>query len=65
MEKAQNVNDSECYTASSESIRLYQFQHSSTARSQSINQSARKIWGFHDGNYEECRILGSYAVWLL
>jgi hypothetical protein len=24
-----------------------------------------KIWGFHDGDYEECRLLGCYAVWLL
>jgi hypothetical protein len=23
------------------------------------------IWGFHCGDYEECRLLGSYAVWLL
>jgi hypothetical protein len=25
----------------------------------------RKIWGFHCGDYEECRLLGCYAVWLL
>jgi hypothetical protein len=24
-----------------------------------------KIWGFHGGAYEECRLLGCYAVWLL
>jgi hypothetical protein len=24
-----------------------------------------KIWGFHGGDYEECLLLGSYAVWLL
>jgi hypothetical protein len=24
-----------------------------------------KIWGFHGGDYEECRLLGCYAVWLL
>jgi hypothetical protein len=24
-----------------------------------------KIWGFHGGGYEECRLLGYYAVWLL
>jgi hypothetical protein len=24
-----------------------------------------KIWGFHGGNYEEFRLLGCYAVWLL
>jgi hypothetical protein len=24
-----------------------------------------KIWGFHDVDYEECRLLGCYAVWLL
>jgi hypothetical protein len=24
-----------------------------------------KIWGFHDGDYEEWRLLGCYAVWLL
>jgi hypothetical protein len=24
-----------------------------------------KILGFHDGDYEECRLLGCYAVWLL
>jgi hypothetical protein len=24
-----------------------------------------KIWGFHDGDYEEWRLLGRYAVWLL
>jgi hypothetical protein len=24
-----------------------------------------KIWGFHGGHYEECRILGGYAMWLL
>jgi hypothetical protein len=23
------------------------------------------IWGFHGGDYEECRLLGCYAVWLL
>jgi hypothetical protein len=23
-----------------------------------------KIWGFHGGDYEECRLLGCYAVWL-
>jgi hypothetical protein len=22
-------------------------------------------WGFHGGDYEECRLLGCYAVWLL
>jgi hypothetical protein len=27
--------------------------------------SLRKIWGFHRVDYEECRFLGSYAVWLL
>jgi hypothetical protein len=25
----------------------------------------RKILGFHVGNYEECRLLGSDVVWLL
>jgi protein tyrosine phosphatase len=25
----------------------------------------RKILGFHGGDYEECRFLGCYAVWLL
>jgi hypothetical protein len=24
-----------------------------------------KIWGFHGGDYEECRRQGCYAVWLL
>jgi hypothetical protein len=24
-----------------------------------------KIWGFHGGDYEKCRPLGCYAVWLL
>jgi hypothetical protein len=24
-----------------------------------------KIWGFHGGDYEECRLLGCYAVWVL
>jgi hypothetical protein len=24
-----------------------------------------KIWGFHGGDYEECRLLWCYAVWLL
>jgi hypothetical protein len=24
-----------------------------------------KIWGLHGGNYEECRLLGCYAMWLL
>jgi hypothetical protein len=24
-----------------------------------------KIWGFHSGDYEEWRLLGCYAVWLL
>jgi hypothetical protein len=24
-----------------------------------------KISGFHGGDYEECRLLGCYAVWLL
>jgi hypothetical protein len=24
-----------------------------------------KICGFHGGDYEECRLLGCYAVWLL
>jgi hypothetical protein len=24
-----------------------------------------KIWGFHGGDYEECRLLGCYAGWLL
>jgi hypothetical protein len=24
-----------------------------------------KIWGFHGGDYEEWRLLGCYAVWLL
>jgi hypothetical protein len=24
-----------------------------------------KIWDFRDGDYEECRLLGFYAVWLL
>jgi hypothetical protein len=24
-----------------------------------------KIWGFHGGDYEECRLLGYYAVYLL
>jgi hypothetical protein len=23
------------------------------------------IWGFHGSDYEECRLLGRYAVWLL
>jgi hypothetical protein len=26
---------------------------------------ARKIWGFHGGDYEECRLLRCYAAWLL
>jgi hypothetical protein len=25
----------------------------------------RNIWGFQVGNYEECRLLGCHAVWLL
>jgi hypothetical protein len=25
----------------------------------------RKIWGFHSGEYEEWRLLGCYAEWLL
>jgi hypothetical protein len=25
----------------------------------------RKIWDFHGAVYEECRLLGCYAVWLL
>jgi hypothetical protein len=24
-----------------------------------------KSWGIHGDNYEECRLLGCYAVWLL
>jgi hypothetical protein len=24
-----------------------------------------KIWGYHGGNYEECRLLGCYAAWLI
>jgi hypothetical protein len=24
-----------------------------------------KIWGFHGADYEECRLLGCYVVWLL
>jgi hypothetical protein len=24
-----------------------------------------KIWAFGDGDYEECRLLGCYTVWLL
>jgi hypothetical protein len=28
-------------------------------------ESRGKIWGFHGGDYEECRLLGCYAVWLL
>jgi hypothetical protein len=24
-----------------------------------------KIWGFHGGDYEELRLLGCYAMWLL
>jgi hypothetical protein len=24
-----------------------------------------KIWGFHGGEYEECHLLGCYAMWLL
>jgi hypothetical protein len=24
-----------------------------------------KIWGFHSGDYEGCRLLGYGAVWLL
>jgi hypothetical protein len=23
------------------------------------------IWGFHGSDYEKCRLLGSYTVWLL
>jgi hypothetical protein len=26
---------------------------------------SRKMLGFHDGDYDECRRLGCYAVWLL
>jgi hypothetical protein len=29
------------------------------------NYYISKIWGFHRGDYEECRLLGCYAVWLL
>jgi hypothetical protein len=28
-------------------------------------QALCKIWGFHGGDYEECCLLGCYAVWLL
>jgi hypothetical protein len=31
----------------------------------SSNYAKRKIWGFHGGDYEEWRLLGCYAVWLL
>jgi hypothetical protein len=24
-----------------------------------------KIWGFLSGDYEECRLLGCYTIWLL
>jgi hypothetical protein len=24
-----------------------------------------KLWGFHGGDYEECRLIGCYALWLL
>jgi hypothetical protein len=24
-----------------------------------------KVWGFHGGDHEDCRLLGCYAVWLL
>jgi hypothetical protein len=24
-----------------------------------------KVWFFHGGDYEECSLLGCYAVWLL
>jgi hypothetical protein len=28
-------------------------------------QISLKIWGFHSGGYEECRLLGCYTMWLL
>jgi hypothetical protein len=31
----------------------------------SIQTFKRKIWRFHDGDYEEWCLLGCYAVWLL
>jgi hypothetical protein len=30
-----------------------------------FNYSGYKIWGFHGGDYEECRLLGCYAMWFL
>jgi hypothetical protein len=30
-----------------------------------IMMKISKILGFHGGDYEECRLLGCYAVWLL
>jgi hypothetical protein len=30
-----------------------------------LKQSTWKTWGFHSGDYEEWRLLGCYAVWLL
>jgi hypothetical protein len=29
------------------------------------NHRVYKIWGFHGNDYEECRLLKCYAVWLL
>jgi hypothetical protein len=30
-----------------------------------IGRTERKIWGFHGRDYEECRLLGCSALWLL
>jgi hypothetical protein len=29
------------------------------------NRHLCKVGGYHGGDYEECRLLGCYAVWLL
>jgi hypothetical protein len=29
------------------------------------NHLACQIWGFHSSDYEECHLLGCYAMWLL
>jgi hypothetical protein len=30
-----------------------------------VARMVNRIWGFHGGDYEECCLLGCYAVWLL
>jgi hypothetical protein len=43
---------------------LLSFLHSYSVRPVK-NLQPCKVWGFHGGDYEECRLLGCYALWLL